>query len=59
MNPGDHQLFSATTPLVACPRCQNRLEYVVDSAAADEDVVLGRSCPGCGYHDSVVTSSLD
>jgi hypothetical protein len=58
MNPGDHELFGRQTPLVYCPQCNNLLEYAVDEAAADKDVVLDRSCPGCGYHDSVVTSSL-
>lgn len=58
MNPGDHELFGSQTPLVYCPQCDSMLEYAVDEAAADEDVVLDRSCPGCEYHDSVVTSSL-
>jgi hypothetical protein len=58
MNPGDHQLFGTTTPLVHCPRCQERLEYAVDGAAADKDVVLDRRCPSCAYEDSVATSSF-
>jgi hypothetical protein len=58
MNPGDHELFGSETPLVYCPRCDSRLEYTVDEATADKDVVLDRSCPDCEYHDSVVTSSL-
>jgi hypothetical protein len=59
MNPGDHQLFDTKTPLVYCPQCDSRLEYLVDADAADTDVVLDRSCPGCDYHDTVVSSSLD
>jgi hypothetical protein len=58
MNPGDHELFGTTTPLVHCPRCDERLEYAVDGAVADKDVVLDRRCPSCDYEDSVVTSSL-
>ena len=58
MNPGDHELFGSTTPLVYCPDCNGRLEYAVDGEAADKDVVLDRTCPGCAYHDSVATSSL-
>jgi hypothetical protein len=58
MNPGDQQLFGARIPLVYCPDCESMLEYSVDGAAADKDVVLDRSCPGCDYHDSVETSSL-
>jgi hypothetical protein len=58
MNPGDHELFGTQTPLVYCPECDERLEYVVDGAQADKDVVLDRACPRCDYRDSVVTSSL-
>jgi hypothetical protein len=58
MNPGDHELFGRETPLVYCPDCEERLEYAVDPAEADKDVVLDRACPTCGYRDSVVTSSL-
>ena len=58
MNPGDHELFGSKTPLVYCPHCDSRLTYAVDREAADKDVVLDRTCPGCDYHDSVVTSSL-
>ena len=47
MNPGDHELFGTQTPLVYCPQCDSRLEYAVDVEAADKDVVLDRSCPGC------------
>ena len=57
MNPGDHELFGRQMPLVHCPQCHSMLEYAVEEAA-DKDVVLDRSCPGCEYHDSVVTSSL-
>jgi hypothetical protein len=58
MNPGDHQLFGRQTPLVYCPECDERLEYALDPAAANKNVVLDRTCPGCDYRDSVVTSSL-
>jgi hypothetical protein len=58
MNPGDHELFGRQTPLVYCPECDERLEYVVDRAQANKDVVLDRACPSCEYRDSVVTSSL-
>ena len=58
MNPGDHELFGARTPLVHCPVCDERLEYVEDGVAVDKDVVLDRRCPGCDYRDSVATSSL-
>ena len=34
------------------------LEYAVDRAEQEADVVLDRSCPDCDYHDSVTTSSL-
>jgi MinD superfamily P-loop ATPase len=58
MNPGDHELFGRQTPLVYCPQCEERLEYTVDRAAANKDVVLDRACTGCDYCDTVVTSSL-
>jgi C4-type Zn-finger protein len=58
MNPGDHQLFGRQTPLVYCPVCEERLEYAVERAEANKDVVLERACPNCEYRDSVVTSSL-
>jgi hypothetical protein len=58
MNPGDHELFGRQTPLVYCPNCEERLEYAVEPAEADKDVVLDRVCPSCEYRDSVVTSSL-
>ena len=58
MNPGDHELFGRQTPLVYCPECSEMLEYAVDSASANDDVVLDRACPGCDFRDSVVTSSL-
>lgn len=58
MNLGDHDLFGTRTSLVHCPRCQDRLEYAVGGEAGDKDVVIERTCPGCGYGDSVVTSSL-
>jgi hypothetical protein len=58
MNPGDHELFGARTPLVHCPVCDERLEYDEDVVAADTDVMLDRTCPGCDYRDSVTTSSL-
>jgi hypothetical protein len=57
MNPGDHPLFGTRTSLVHCPDCQGRLDYTIDGAEA-RDVVIHRACPGCGYGDSVVTSSL-
>jgi hypothetical protein len=58
MNPGDHELFGRQTPLVYCPECEERLEYAVERAEANKDVVLDRACPNCEYRDSVVTSSL-
>lgn len=59
MNPGDHQLFGPSTPLVHCPWCHERLAYVLDRGAPVEtDIVLERHCPSCEYADSVVTSPL-
>jgi hypothetical protein len=58
MNPGDHELFGTTTPLVYCPECQERLVYEVDASPGAQDVALARHCPGCAYRDSVVSPSL-